>query len=250
MSKQEVRNDIGNAEIFSTLSSESIETLANGAQLIRASTGTVLTRAGDESQGIHLVVTGLVKMAFYSLHGQEKVIAMLDAGKSFGQAEMFSGIPFHYDAQALTQSQLVFIPRQSALEVSKTDPAFLEALLVSLGRQFDALVRDIKYSVSYSAPQRVIGFLLSRTNGTNDGSADLELAVTKGALAARLGIAPETLSRTLGFLLQNQFITMNNRQIKVHDVAQLRDLLRKSLREGASLATVYAHKDEATSRPQ
>lgn len=229
------RELLGSAELFSPLSDESIELLAAGSRLDSFGRNSQIACAGDYSPGIRLIRSGLVKASINSHHGHEKVIAMLDEGKTFGQAEIFSGQPFHYDARSISRVDLLTVARDAVLEVSRNDARFNRALVECLSRQFDALVRDIKYSGGYSVSQRLVSYLLYRAAEQAGAEALVELPVTKVVLASRLGMSAESFSRTLRHLQDRELVTVNRRRIRIHNVQALSDLLAESLEDGAEI---------------
>jgi len=223
------------ADLFRPLSDRSIEQLAAGSRLGSFGRKSRIASAGTYSPGIRLIRSGLVKLSIYSQQGQEKVIAMLDLGKAFGQAEIFSGQPFHYEALSISKVELLTVSRDTVRLVSQVDARFNRALVECLSRQFDALVRDIKYASGYTVSQRLVSFLLYRAAEQDGKEALVELAFTKSALASRLGMSPESFSRTLRYLQDRGLITVRVRRIRINDVQALSDLLTESLRNGTSL---------------
>jgi len=235
MKELEIVELLRQADLFNSLSDQVIEQLAAGAQLSSFGRKSEIAGAGTYSPGIRLIRSGLVKLSIYSQQGQEKVIAMLDRGKAFGQAETFSGQPFHYDARSISAVELLTVSRDVVRRVSQTDIHFNRALVECLSHQFDALVRDIKYASGYTVSQRLVSFLLYRAAEHSGKKAMVELAFTKSALASRLGMSPESFSRTLRYLQDRGLITVRVRRIRINDVEALSDLLTESLRDGTSL---------------
>ncbi|HKL51088.1 MAG TPA: Crp/Fnr family transcriptional regulator [Wenzhouxiangellaceae bacterium] len=235
MNEVEKQDLLRRADLFSTLSQQSIEQLAAGSQTSSFARKSPIARAGTYSPGIRLIRSGLVKLSIYSQQGQEKVIAMLDRDKAFGQAEIFSGQPFHYEAHSISKVELLTVSRDTVQRVSQTDARFNRALVECLSRQFDALVRDIKYANGYTVSQRLVSFLLYRAEAQSDKEAMVDLAFTKTALASRLGMSPESFSRTLRYLQDRGLITVRVRRIRINDVQALSNLLAESLRDGTCL---------------
>ena len=235
MKELEKKESLQRSELFGSLSDRSIELIASGAQVSSVERKAQIVSAGDYSPGIRLILSGLVKLSIYSHHGHEKVIAMLDEGKAFGQAEIFSGQPFHYDARAIRKVDLMTISRESVQTVSQSDGQFNKSLVQCLSRQFDALVRDIKYASGYTVSQRLVSFLLYRASGQSGSEALVELGITKAVLASRLGMSPESFSRTLRYLQDRKLVSVENKQIRIHNVRALSDSLADSLHDGNSM---------------
>jgi len=222
-----VRQTLASAELFSGIASESLDVLAQSARRISLQTRELLVRSGETSRGIYLIESGMLKLACIAPHGSEKIVALLDAGKTFGAAELYSGRGFHYEIFAVRKARLLLLPGRVVRAVSGRDKALATNLLECLGRQFDALIRDIAGSAAFSAPQRVVSYLLARTDPPDDSPAELHLPVTKAALAARLGISPETMSRTLTTLESNGLIEVERRDITILDREALESMLHE-----------------------
>lgn len=235
MTELEKQDLLRRTDLFGPLSEQSIEQLAAGSQPTSFARKAIIARAGTYSPGIRLIRSGLVKLSIYSQQGQEKVIAMLDRDKTFGQAEIFSGQPFHYEACSISKVELLTVSRDTVQRVSQADARFNRALVECLSRQFDALVRDIKYASGYTVSQRLVSFLLYRAADQAGSQPMVELAFTKSALASRLGMSPESFSRTLRYLQDRGLITVRVRRIRINDVQALSDLLTESLRDGTSM---------------
>lgn len=230
------------AELFSLLCDESIKQLAAASRLDSFGRNSQITSAGDYNPGIRLIRSGLVKLSINSHHGHEKVIAMLDEGKTFGQAEIFSGQPFHYDARSISRVELLTVTRDAVRAVSRTDARFNRALVECLSRQFDALVRDIKYASGYSVSQRVVSYLLYRAAEQAGNEVLIELEFSKLILASRLGMSAESFSRTLRYLQDQKLVTVDKRRIRIHDVQALSDALAESLEGDTAMAPGTANK--------
>ncbi|MAT50291.1 MAG: hypothetical protein CMK32_03795 [Porticoccaceae bacterium] len=223
------------AELFSPLSERSIEQLVAGSQLSSYGPDSHIACAGEYSRGILLIRSGLVKLSIYSQHGQEKVIAMLGEGKTFGQAEILSCRPLLYDARSISRVELLTVGCDTVHKVSRIDARFGLALAQCLSHQFDALVRDIKYASGYSVLQRVASFLLYRAAEQTGTEALVELPFTKSVLASRLGMAPESFSRALRRLQDRKLVTAKARWIRVHDMEALSNVLSHSPRGDISM---------------
>ncbi|MFO1467019.1 MAG: helix-turn-helix domain-containing protein [Steroidobacteraceae bacterium] len=82
-------------------------------------------------------------------------------------------------------------------------------------------MREIETLSFENARNRVITHLL-KLAGNGTGSASVVLGEAKQALAARLAIKPETLSRTLRALTEAGSIEVDGRTIRILDLERLR----------------------------
>jgi CRP-like cAMP-binding protein len=78
-------------------------------------------------------------------------------------------------------------------------------------RQFTHLIEDLSLK---EVPGRLAAYLLYLSEH-NSGADSLELDITKGQLAALLGTIPETLSRILARLGQQEYIEVEGRKIRI-----------------------------------
>ena len=105
---------------------------------------------------------------------------------------------------------------------SGSSPELALNLLGSMSRHLRRLVRQVEQLTNRSSLERLADFLL-RLCPPGEPRAEIELPLDKVLVAARLGMQPETLSRSLARLRDAGVETRGSR-IVVSDVAQLRRL--------------------------
>ncbi|MGE5339318.1 MAG: Crp/Fnr family transcriptional regulator [Gemmatimonadota bacterium] len=213
--------------LFRELSPAQRHRIAESTRQLRVARGDVLFHRGDPCNGMHLVVHGQIKLSFVSSGGVEKVIEFLGAGQSFGEAVMFLDVPHVVSAQALTDSLLLWIPKEAVHERIEHDPGFARGMLAGLARRLHQLVADVEAFSTRSGTERVIGFMLrdcaSVKDGEEEGAVDIVLPVAKGVIASRLNLTQEHFSRILHELSAAGLIEVKGRQIHVPDPRKLRD---------------------------
>jgi CRP-like cAMP-binding protein len=223
---------IANLPLFRELSEEQRVRIAAGARMLRLARGEVLFHRGDAATGSYIVCYGRVKLSFVSPTGVEKVIEIIEQGQSFGEAVMFLEVPHVVGAQALVDSLLLLVPKETVFENIDRDPAFARRMLAGLSRRLHQLVADVEAYSTRSGTERLIGFLLRDCVGAGagaeegtpepQGSIDIDLPVAKGVIASRLNLTQEHLSRILHDLSALGLIEVHGRRIHVRDVERLR----------------------------
>ena len=221
---------IANLPLFRELSEEQRSRIAAGARMLRLPRGEVLFRRGDPVAGTYVVCYGRVKLSFVSPAGAEKVIEIIEQGQSFGEAVMFLETPHVVGAQALADSLVLMVPKETVFENIDRDPGFARRMLAGLSRRLHQLVADVEAYSTRSGTERLIGFLLrdcvaSAEEGASEpqGSIDIELPVAKGVIASRLNLTQEHLSRILHDLSALGLIEVHGRRIRVLDLERLRN---------------------------
>jgi len=221
---------IAKLPLFGELSPEQRARIAAGARMIRLARGEMLFRRGDPAAGTYIVCYGRLKLSFVSPTGVEKVIQIIEQGESFGEAVMFLEVPHVVGAQALADSLLLLVPKETVFENIDREPLFARRMLAGLARRLHQLVADVEAYSTRSGTERLIGFLLRDFVGAGaedgapgpQGSMDIELPVAKGVIASRLNLTQEHLSRILHDLSSLGLIEVHGRRIHVRDVERLR----------------------------
>jgi CRP-like cAMP-binding protein len=216
---------LGVLPLFSDIQRPELERLAQGCQLRRFERGEMVFRMGEACDAFHVVVVGQVKLFVLSPAGQEKVIELVGPGASFAEALMFLSKPCMVNAQALADSLLLSVQRQSVLDELQRDNRFAMRMLAGLSRRLHGLVHDVQAYALQTGVQRVIGYLL-RDYAAEDAAGPAEvltvsLPVSKATVASRLSLTPEYFSRVLRELEDARLIEVDKRHIRILDVRRL-----------------------------
>ncbi len=182
---------------------------------------TIFTQ-GENAAGFYAVVTGKVKIFKTSPDGKEQIIHIYGAGNIFGEVPMFSGGNFPANAETLERSRLFFFPRNSFIELIKTEPSLAMNMLAELSKKLRHLAHLVEELSLKEVPGRLASYLLLLSD--NGKKAQVELDVTKTQLAGLLGTIPETLSRILGRMVNQGIIEVSGGMIKIINLKGLREL--------------------------
>ncbi len=112
-------------EFLSALSEEELALLAGSASRQRYRLGDVVLQAGDEAEGLHVVVSGRLRL-FDSADGKERSVGMLKAGDIVGELAALRRYEYEYSVRASGATELVFIPAQTFRRVLAQNPAAAE----------------------------------------------------------------------------------------------------------------------------
>ncbi|MEQ1754447.1 MAG: cyclic nucleotide-binding domain-containing protein [Micropepsaceae bacterium] len=182
-------------DLFAPLPEPSMERLADIAGLQGFSNHTYLFREGEEPDFIYCLVEGAIVLVG-GVNGQEAVIEFFGPGESILLPAALLGLPYLVSARATSDGQALLIPAGRFRSMIDEDAALAAQCARMLSAHWRVLIRQIKEIKTCSATERLAKFLLSQTDKTK-GSATLALPGMKKEVATRLGIKPETLSRTM-----------------------------------------------------
>ena len=210
--------------LFGDLSNEERARLAEGCQLKRFARGEMVFRSGDTCEAFFVVIVGQVKLFMLSPAGQEKVIEIVGPGQSFAEAMVFLDIPCLVNVQALADSLLLSVSKQTVFQEIEQDHHFSLRMLAGMSRRLHGLVHDVQAYALSSGMQRLIGYLLrdiEQNNQSNQGPVTISLPVSKATIASRLSLTPEYLSRVLRELETEGLIQVDKRNIHILDTQRL-----------------------------
>jgi CRP-like cAMP-binding protein len=134
---------------------------------------------------------------------------------------MFLGKPCLVNAQTLSDSLIVAVPRAAVVAELEADARFAMRMLAGLSRRLHGLVHDVQAYALQSGVQRVVGYLLRDPAAEGEGVVTVSLPVSKATVASRLSMTPEYFSRVLHELEAEGLIEIDKRDIHILDAERL-----------------------------
>jgi CRP/FNR family transcriptional activator FtrB len=208
--------------LFEPLPEHSLAEIAAIAQRRRLEAGDVLFLEGDDPQFVHAVLEGGVVL-LSDIGGQESVIEFVGSGDSILLPATLLGVAYPASARMTTAGDVVALPARAFLKLAMQDEALSMQCAKSMARQWSVLLSQVKQIKTQGAAERLAHFLLSQVSATM-GPASLTLPGMKKQVATRLGIKPETFSRTLR-KLRAFGVEANGDLIRIRSVERLQSLI-------------------------
>jgi CRP-like cAMP-binding protein len=210
-------------DAFQGIERRAIERMAAAASEMRVPRATVLYRRGEPCVGFHVVVSGQVKLAFNTNHGDEKVLELVGPGASFGEAPMFLGQPYLTTAETLCESTLVRVEREAVVAEVQRDARLAWRMIGCLSSRIYRHFDDLERYTLNPGLERVVTYLLeAQPDATLNGSRYVTLPAKKGVIASRLNLTQEHFSRILHELIAARLIEVRGRSIRICDAGRLR----------------------------
>lgn len=220
----QITSRLAQLPLFIDMTPIELDRLAAGCSVQHYARGQTVFSVGQPCNEFHLMLSGQVKLFALSAAGQEKVIALLSFGHSFGEAIMFIGRPYIVNAQALTNAVVLHVGKSAVLQEIERDPRFALRMIAGMSRRLHSLVHDVQAVALHTGMQRVIGYLLrdQRLDDHPPGvPVTITLPVSKGTIASRLSITPEYFSRILRKLEDHGLIEVDHQDIRIPDTHAL-----------------------------
>ncbi len=213
---QEVEELLSHLTLFEGLRPDVRGELAQASVRLRVQKNDMILHRDEQARGLYVLVIGQVKISIPSQQ-REKVIEFIGPGQAFGEAVMFLDHPYLINAQALSDSLLLWIDKRDIERALEQDPRFALQLLKGLSQRFETLLLDIEEVNLKTAVERVVGYLLSQPY---EGDETV-LKFNKRMIASKLGLTPETFSRALNQLKQSHLISVHGSKVQMHERSEL-----------------------------
>jgi CRP/FNR family transcriptional regulator, dissimilatory nitrate respiration regulator len=208
--------------LFAALDESQYERIAREARVIEAPAGTVLVAAGEVAGAFFLVASGSAKLSLYAPNGDEKVLELLGPGRSFAEALLFAEAPrYPVTAVTLEDSVVLRVPAEGFRALLHENNAACFRMLAHLAARLHSQVREIEALTLENARQRLIRFLATRVVLDDSGAAVARLSEPRAVIASHLGVQPETLSRLIKTLIDEDLVETNGRDLVIADMERL-----------------------------
>jgi CRP-like cAMP-binding protein len=218
----EVTSFLAHLPLLEGLAREEYERLAAGTTRRRLHSGETLFKEGEPSTGFHAVVHGRIALVAGGLHGRERVVAIVEAGRSFGEAIMFLERPYIVTARALSDALVLHIAKDTVFAELERNPGFARRIIGTLSEKLHASVRELEMYALGSGGRRFAAWLLRLVPRNEAGAAEVTLPAAKRAIASQLNLSAEHLSRILRGLTAEGLVEVRGRKVGIPDVGRLR----------------------------
>lgn len=170
---------------------------------------------GEAPGHLHIILSGIVDLAA-AYKGGECTALMMAAGDVFMPAAALYSEPYLVSARALTATRILLIDAKAVRQEARSCVELALGLARILAGQWRVALKIILDLKCRSPSQRLAAFLLRLHDASQPGTV-AEVPFSKRQLASRIGMQPETLSRTLqtlaanGLYLRGRQIILTNR---------------------------------------
>jgi CRP-like cAMP-binding protein len=208
--------------VFDGLEPEMINRLIEPATVVTLKHGECLYHQGDSARAFFIMVDGWMKLYRLTMGGDEAVIHIVTKGDSLAESVALTGAEYAATAEAVSDIRVVRIPADHLVRCIREMPDIALVMLASASQRLHRLVREIEHLKAQNGIQRVAEFLADLCP-VGAGPHTITLPYDKTLLARRLGLTPESLSRTFA-KLRRVGVDVRSSHVIVHEVEKLRHL--------------------------
>ncbi|HVJ60324.1 MAG TPA: Crp/Fnr family transcriptional regulator [Burkholderiaceae bacterium] len=208
--------------LFAGLLPRELATVAREARALHLRRGSCVVRRAERMPGALSFAYGSAKLAVRRGDGDERVLRFLGRGDTFGIAETLAEAPCRGDLLTLADSCVIVVPQAPLLRLLDAHPHFARTLALSLCADVIDLGEELDASMQRNALRRLARYLMSLIGSASNGLAPvIQLPSTKAAIAARVGVTKETMSRMLRDLSERGLLEVAGSELTVKDRVRL-----------------------------
>ncbi|MCC7280734.1 MAG: cyclic nucleotide-binding domain-containing protein [Acetobacteraceae bacterium] len=196
------------------------EQLCANSRRIHLARGEVLFNQGEMAHDLFIIDHGSVALLARADGVRRTMVEIFRDGEIFLAPAVVLDLPYLATAQALTEVELLAVPAAELRRGMADNHEISRAMVDQLGRHWRLLVEQIIDLKLRPAERRVARFLAQRVR-EEGGTGAAHLPEPRTAIAARLGMTPETLSRSLHALQSQRCIRVMADTVHVLDRERL-----------------------------
>lgn len=218
MATADIAAFLGKSVLFEGLEADDLRRLAGIARETTLQANGVLFDQGDESDGLYLIVSGIIRIYLTAEDTREATINLLEDGEVIGEIALLDGLPRSAGAAALTDTKLIFIPRDPFLELLDSSPKLAREIILMLCERLRAANAQVDQAIFHDLRHRLVVLLrqLAVLHGRIERDvAIVDLELTQGTLAQMLGASREAVNKQLRALAKEGKIAMNGPHIEI-----------------------------------
>jgi len=178
----------------------------------------------DAGDSVLLLVSGRVKLYHITGEGKETILTFIEPGELFGELSLLDRGDRNEYAETMHKSTVVLIPGDEVHRLMETHPDVALRVTKLIGFRRQRIERRLKSLLFRSNRERLVALLLElaeRYGRRKDDGVLIGIRLSHQELAGVIGATRETVTVLLGNLRDEGLLTINRRQLLLHDVQRL-----------------------------
>jgi CRP/FNR family transcriptional activator FtrB len=210
---------VASLPVFSGLGRSELARLLQCSTVQRYPPATLLFHEGDQPDKLHVILSGTVEI-FSDGSGREWGVMLMNSGDVFMPGAVLFNERYTTSARTLGFCRILLVDAEQVRAEAAECARLAMQLSRAMAGQLRVAVRQVLDLKARNAAQRLASFLLKIVDASACEAP--ELPMRKRNLAARIGMTPETLSRTLQIVADNGLV-VRGRQIIVRDREKIQE---------------------------
>lgn len=182
--------------MFESLGNERLEKIAGFASLRRVARHAAVLQAGDHTDNIYLILTGMLKVQISDQEGREVILSMLGTGEMFGEMGVIDDHPRSATVVSTEPCDLVVIPKEDFKACLAENFEVSLYIIRNLVKRLRNADRKIESLALIDVNGRVARLLLEMAEIEN-GRKVVRRHITRQDIAKTIGASREMVSRVM-----------------------------------------------------
>lgn len=208
------------ASLFSALSTSDLDVLLSLANTVSSTARQIVCRKNEPGDALYVVISGKLKVTTESDDGRELILAILDAGETFGEMSLLDGKPRSASVVAVHDSTLLVIHRQDFLALLQRHPKIaieLLAILTQRLRGMDDMMGDIRFlDVRRRLAKMLHRLVLQHGRTVSGGGARIDLRLSQEDLGSLICATRESVNKHLKIWEDEGWLSVAQNGLVVH----------------------------------
>jgi len=220
--KIEDKQILNQIPFFAGLGEDALSVLLGDAHIKTIEKDAHIFMQGDNANNFYVILSGWAKIVRYNENGGETVIALFSKGETIAEVALFGKKMYPASALAIEDLRLIQIPIASFKDKLYKHPEFCFHIMGTMSSHLHYMVQKLEKMGSHTAIQKLAEFIISIAKDKS-GKQEVTLPMDKALIASKLGIQPETFSRTLKKLKSYGVISSKSSLI-IEDINKLKEI--------------------------
>lgn len=200
-----MKKKLQNMSLFSTLDDKLLEKICTITTSVKFEKKSIIFYEGDSSKYLYYLVSGIVKLYKVSSTDKEIILKYFQSNELIAEVANFEDIPYPATAEAYTNVELIKIDFEKFKDIIYSNPELSFKIQASLIKKIKNLEQVISTHLVLDAKDRIIKFIC-------DNPTDF-FKIKNIEIAKILNVTPETLSRILRKLKDENIIDIQNKTV-------------------------------------
>ena len=219
------REALAGLDLFHGCAPETTEAVLASARMQDYPAHAEVVREGDPADYLHALVSGLVQVVAQDA-GHETTISVLEPPSAFIMAAVYLDRPYLQAARTLAPTRVLLLAAEPLRKLTRTDINLSNNVAHELAQAYRMAARELKNQKLRPGLQRLANWLVRRDIETGE-MGRFAIPFDKKVLAAKLGMAPEVLSRS--FLTLSKYgVVVQGHDVEIRDMKSLMRLAKPS----------------------
>lgn len=212
--------------LFCDARDDSLRRLAAHSQIETVPKRRDIFSAGDASDGLRILLSGLVRIWINDAEGRELTLNLIEAGDAFGEIALLDRSERSANATAVDEARFLMLRQAGFDAVLADDPALARHLIALLCERLRANTEDLFgfafQDMEARLARKLYDLALSHAEMSGDNAARFTRKFSQSELAAMLGATREAINKRLAALSGQGIVAVDGGWLTILDLEALR----------------------------